>query len=78
MRKHILFRYFAQATGADRNMISAPISRILHSSDNTTLRLSVLDDITGIYAHAAAYKIIEIRSSNAGLLKTAEGSNDEL
>jgi len=33
---------------------------------------------TEIYTHVAAHKIIEIRSPIAGLLKTAEGSNDEL
>jgi hypothetical protein len=75
MRKHILI---PQATGADRNMISAPISRTLNPSDNTTLRLRVLNDFTGIYTYTTAQKIIEIHSLNAGLLKTAEGSNDEL
>ena len=39
-----------------------------HSSSKTT----------EIYTHVAAHKIIEIRSPIAGLLKTAEGSNDEL
>jgi hypothetical protein len=77
MRKHILFKYFPKATGANGNMISAPISITLRPFDKTTPRLNVLHDITEIYTHTTAHKIIEIRSPIAGLLQNRTGKEEQ-
>jgi hypothetical protein len=69
MRKHILFKVFAQATGANRNMISAPIFITLHTSYDTMPRLSVFHEITEMCANTANHTIIEIRGPIAGLMK---------